>query len=54
MTRQDTLIKWMDQGEAVRARVLAGGGKPGIIGPKAAGKTGLEIMHAMLAGALPS
>ena len=54
MTRQDTLIKWMEQGEAVRARVLAGGGKPGIIGPnKAAGKTGLEIMHAMLAGELP-
>ena len=54
MTPQDTLIKWMEQGEAVRARVLAGGGKPGIIGlNKAAGKTGLEIMHAMLAGALP-
>lgn len=44
----------MEQGAAVRERMLAGGGKPGLAQPaQVAGKTGLEIMQAMLAGALP-
>jgi uncharacterized protein (TIGR00369 family) len=54
MTPQDTLTQWMEQGAAVRERMLAGGGKPGLAQPaQVAGKTGLEIMQAMLAGALP-
>ena len=39
---------------AVRARMLAGGGKPGLARPESiAGKTSMEIMQAMLAGELP-
>ena len=54
MTPQDNLTQWLGQSEAVRARMLAGGGKPGLAQPEqVAGKTGLEIMQAMLAGALP-
>jgi uncharacterized protein (TIGR00369 family) len=53
-TRTETLQHWIEQGAAVRARALAGGGKPGIATPEqTAGKTGLEIMQAMLAGELP-
>jgi len=54
MTSQDTLTLWMEQSAAVRERMLAGGGKPGLAHPaQVAGKTGLEIMQAMLAGELP-
>ncbi|MGH8832550.1 MAG: PaaI family thioesterase, partial [Polaromonas sp.] len=54
MTPQDTLTQWMAQSAAVRARMLAGGGQPGLASPdRVAGKTGLEVMQAMLAGALP-
>ena len=54
MTPQDNLTQWLEQSEAVRARMLAGGGRPGLAQPEqVAGKTGLEIMQAMLAGALP-
>ncbi len=54
MTPQDTLTLWMEQSAAVRERMLAGGGKPGLAHPaQVAGKTGLEIMQAMLAGELP-
>ena len=43
MTAQDTLIQWLGQSAAVRARMLAGGGKPGVATPEDfAGKTGLE------------
>lgn len=50
----ETLQHWMEQAAAVRARALAGGGEPGIATPaQVAGKTGLEIMQAMLAGELP-
>jgi uncharacterized protein (TIGR00369 family) len=45
---------WTTQRDQVLARMLAGGGKPGLARPEAvAGKTGLEVMHAMLAGELP-
>ena len=54
MTPQDTLTQWMEESAAVRARMLAGGGKPGLASPdRVAGKTGMEIMQAMLAGVLP-
>ncbi|MES2414963.1 MAG: PaaI family thioesterase [Pseudomonadota bacterium] len=44
----------MHQHDEVRARMLAGGGKPGLASPSdVAGKTGMEIMQAMLAGTLP-
>ncbi|MES2511806.1 MAG: PaaI family thioesterase [Pseudomonadota bacterium] len=50
----DVLSQWTAQHAEVRARMLAGGGKPGLANPAdVAGKTGMEIMQAMLAGALP-
>ena len=46
--------QWIEQLEAVRERMLAGGGKPGLARrEQVAGKSGLEIMQAMLDGALP-
>jgi uncharacterized protein (TIGR00369 family) len=54
MTPQDTLTQWIEQSAAVRARMLAGGGKPGLAGPEqVAGKSGMEVMQAMLAGEFP-
>jgi uncharacterized protein (TIGR00369 family) len=54
MTSQDTLTQWLEQSAVVRARILEGGGKPGLAHPdQITGKTGLEIMQAMLAGELP-
>ena len=45
---------WAGQLDAVRARMRAGGGKPGLARPAdLAGKTGLQVMQAMLDGALP-
>ncbi|MES2402291.1 MAG: PaaI family thioesterase [Pseudomonadota bacterium] len=53
-TPQNTLDEWLKQYEEVRGRMLAGGGKPGLANPAdVAGKTGMEIMEAMLSGALP-
>ena len=54
MTPQETLTQWMEQSAAVRARMQEGGGKPGLARPEqVAGKTGMEVMQAMLAGELP-
>lgn len=54
MTSHDTLTQWLEQSAAVRARMTAGGSKPGVAQPaQVAGKTGLQIMQAMLAGELP-
>ena len=54
MTPQETQDQWIKQQEEVRARMLAGGGKPGLARPEqVGGKTGMEIMEAMLAGLLP-
>ena len=54
MTPHDTVTHWLEQAAAVRTRILAGGGKPGLAHPaQVAGKTGLEIMQAMLVGDLP-
>ncbi len=54
MTPEQTLALWNEERDAVVARMLAGGGKPGLARPDMiAGKTGLEVMQAMLAGELP-
>jgi uncharacterized protein (TIGR00369 family) len=54
LTPEETLAQWNQQLEAVRARALAGGGKPGMIQPtQVAGKTGLQTMQGLLAGELP-
>jgi len=51
---EQTLARWTSQLNEVRGHMLAGGGKPGLASPSmVAGKTGLEIMQAMLAGELP-
>ena len=54
MTRKkDTVTEWIEQSAAVRLKLLAGGGKPGLATAGGlAGKTGMEIMQAMLAGQL--
>ncbi|MDB5886311.1 MAG: PaaI family thioesterase [Polaromonas sp.] len=52
--KNDTLTQWMEESAAVRVKLLAGGGKPGLALPEhVADKSGLEIMQAMLAGELP-
>jgi uncharacterized protein (TIGR00369 family) len=54
MTPEQTLAQWNEERSATTARMLAGGGKPGLARAEmVAGKTGLEIMQAMLAGELP-
>ena len=54
LTPEQTLAQWNQQFEAVRARAIAGGGKPGMIQPtQVAGKTGLQTMQGLLAGELP-
>jgi uncharacterized protein (TIGR00369 family) len=54
MTPEETLAQWNEQRKTVVERMTAGGGKPGLADPaKLAGKTGLEIMQAILAGELP-
>ena len=54
VTAEETLAHWNQQFETVRARMLAGGSQPGMISPaQAAGKTGLQVMQAVLAGELP-
>jgi uncharacterized protein (TIGR00369 family) len=54
MTPEQTREQWNEERSAVMARMLAGGGKPGLARPEmVAGKTGLEVMQAILAGELP-
>ena len=54
MTSQDNLTSWLEQSALVRARMIEGGGKPGLAHPdQITGKTGLDIMQAILAGQLP-
>ena len=54
MTSQDTVSRWLEQSARVRAKMIAGGGKPGLAHPdQTAGRTGLDILQAMLAGELP-
>ena len=52
--KKETVTEWMEESATVRVKLLAGGGKPGFAAADGlAGKTGMEIMHAMLAGVLP-
>lgn len=54
MNTDDTQAAWIEAFETVRARIRAGQQRPGFITPaQAAGKTGLEVLQAMLAGELP-
>ena len=51
---KETLAQWLEQSAAIRARMLEGGGKPGLAKPEhLKGKTGLEQMQAMLSGSMP-
>jgi uncharacterized protein (TIGR00369 family) len=54
MEAQDVVELWEQQLRDVRARVARAGGRPGVV-PKGAAQSmsGLEIMQALLAGALP-
>ena len=54
MSAQATVDIWNEERRVIVERMLAGGGKPGLARPEMlTGKTGLEIMQAMLAGELP-
>ena len=54
MNTEATIAAWTEELEAVRRRVQANGGQPGIASPQQLqGKSGLQIMQAMLAGELP-
>lgn len=54
MSAEQTLAQWTHQYEAVRERMISGGRGAGIAtAAMVAGKTGLELMQAMLAGELP-
>ena len=51
MTTEETSVLWNQQRDDVVARMIAAGGRPGLASAEQiAGKTGLEIMQAMLAG----
>ena len=51
---KSVLTQWLAQSNAVRARMLEGGGKPGLAKPEQfMGTTGLEQMQAMLSGSMP-
>ncbi|MHB8666334.1 MAG: PaaI family thioesterase [Burkholderiales bacterium] len=54
MVQNETPEHWIEQSNAVVARMIAAGGKPGVASQEmVAGKTGLEVLRAMLAGELP-
>ena len=51
---KNVLTQWLAQSNAVRARMLEGGGKPGLPKPEQfMGTTGLEQMQALLSGSMP-
>ena len=53
-TQQTVVEQWEAQLQAVRARMLEGGGRPGIVPAREAlGMPGLAIMQAMLEGRFP-
>ena len=52
--KKNTVTEWMEESAAARVKLLAAGGKPGLaVASGLAGKTGMEIIQAMLAGVLP-
>ncbi|WP_326534177.1 PaaI family thioesterase [Pseudorhodoferax sp.] len=51
---EETRARWEQELEAAKQRMREGGGKAGLARPEqVAGKTGLEVMQAMLAGEIP-
>ena len=53
-TAEQTQVLWQQQRDEVVARMTAGGGVAGLATPEQIhGKTGLQIMQAMLAGEMP-
>ena len=54
MDTENIRLRWEQEEAAVRQRIEAAGGKAGVSTPdQIAGKTGLEIMQALLRGELP-
>ena len=54
MDTENIRLRWEQEEAAVRQRIEAGGGRAGVSRPEQiAGKTGLEIMQALLRGELP-
>jgi len=54
MSAKQSQIQWDIERNAIVDRMHAGGGKPGVADPAAlAGRSGLEILQAMLRGELP-
>jgi len=54
MSMDDTQAAWIEELELVRQRALAAGAAPGVARPdQVQGKSGLQVMQAMLAGELP-
>ena len=54
MNTESTLAVWAEELAAVQARASAAGAQPGVARPdQLQGKSGLQIMQAMLAGELP-
>ena len=54
MDTENIRLRWEQEEAAVRQRIEAGGGRAGVVRPEQiAGKTGLEIMQALLRGELP-
>ena len=54
MSADQAAEQWVAEGKQVYDRMIAGGGKPGLARPEdVAGLTGLQVMHAMLAGKVP-
>ena len=54
MDAKETLAQWVQQAESAGKRMRDGGGQAGLARPEqTAGRTGMEIMQAMLVGELP-
>ncbi len=54
MAHEASQTQWNEERAAIEERMLAGGGKPGVMsGAALVGKSGLELLKSMLAGELP-
>lgn len=54
MALEASQTQWKDERTAIVERMLAGGGKPGVMEPaQLVGKSGLELLRGMLRGELP-
>lgn len=55
MSADETLSRWLARAQELRARRDAGGAAFGLVRPEAvAGKSGLQVLQAMLAGEIPT